>query len=134
MLVKVEKENMDHSEVEVIEDFGTGYFVPYQRALWDLFEKPQSSHSAKMISLLSTGIGTIKSQPFNHQNIHPKVLFSSLQWACVSTLFTGCRCLKTNDIVRNKMRSSAPQAHDVKGDPVDNPSLAFIEAVLTNEK
>ena len=46
---------MDHSEVEVIEDFGTGYFVPYQRALWDLFEKPQSSHSAKMISLLSTG-------------------------------------------------------------------------------
>ena len=55
MLAKVEKENMDHSEVEVIEDFGTGYFVPYQRALWDLFEKPQSSHSAKMISLLSTG-------------------------------------------------------------------------------
>ena len=47
---------MDHSEVEVIEDFGTGYFVPYQRALWDLFEKPQSSHSAKMISLLSTGM------------------------------------------------------------------------------
>ena len=55
MLAQVEKENMDHSEVEVIEDFGTGYFVPYQRALWDLFEKPQSSHSAKMISLLSTG-------------------------------------------------------------------------------
>ena len=46
---------MDHSEVEVVEDFGSGYFVPYQRALWDLFEKPQSSHCAKMISLLSTG-------------------------------------------------------------------------------
>ena len=47
---------MDHSEVEVVEDFGSGYFVPYQRALWDLFEKPQSSHCAKMISLLSTGL------------------------------------------------------------------------------
>ena len=46
---------MDHGEVEVVEDFGTDYFVPYQRALWDLFEKPQSSYSAKMISLLSTG-------------------------------------------------------------------------------
>ena len=63
MLAQVEKENMDHSEVEVIEDFGTGYFVPYQRALWDLFEKPQSSHSAKMISLLSTGRRNY-SQPF----------------------------------------------------------------------
>ena len=47
---------MDHSEVEVVEDFGSGYFVPYQRALWDLFEKPQSSHCAKMISLLSIGL------------------------------------------------------------------------------
>ena len=47
---------MDHSEVEVVEDFGAGYFVPYQRALWDLFEKPQSSHCAKLISLLSIGL------------------------------------------------------------------------------
>ena len=42
---------MDHSEVEVVEDFGAGYFVPYQRALWDLFEKPQSSAAAKIMSL-----------------------------------------------------------------------------------
>ena len=41
---------------------------------------------------------------------------------------------KTNDFVRNEMRSSVPQAHDVKGDPVDNPSLAFIEAVRYIEK
>ena len=56
ILGEVEKENMDHSEVEVVEDFGAGYFVPYQRALWDLFEKPQSSHCAKLISLLSIGL------------------------------------------------------------------------------
>ena len=37
----------------------------------------------------------------------------------------------TNDPdVRKEMRH-IPQAHDVKGDPVDNPSLAFIEAVCT---
>ena len=89
MLAQVEKENMDHSEVEVIEDFGTGYFVPYQRALWDLFEKPQSSHSAKMISLLSTGR---KNSSASIKISFIQVLCSSLLWACVSTLFTGCRC------------------------------------------
>ena len=40
---------------EVVEDFGDGYFAPYQKALWDLFEKPQSSFCAKLISLLSIG-------------------------------------------------------------------------------
>ena len=89
MLAQVEKENMDHSEVEVIEDFGTGYFVPYQRALWDLFEKPQSSHSAKMISLLSTGR---KNSSALIKKYFIQVLCSSQLWACVSTLFTGCRC------------------------------------------
>ena len=33
---------------EVEEDFGDGYFAPYQKALWDLFEKPQSSWPAKV--------------------------------------------------------------------------------------
>ena len=47
IIAEVEKENKDTTEVEVVEDFGDGYFVPYQRALWDLFEKPQSSHCAK---------------------------------------------------------------------------------------
>ena len=47
IMAEVEKENKDTTEVEVVEDFGEGYFVPYQRALWDLFEKPQSSHCAK---------------------------------------------------------------------------------------
>ena len=48
IIAEVEKETKDTSEVEVVEDFGEGYFVPYQRALWDLFEKPQSSHCAKV--------------------------------------------------------------------------------------
>ena len=93
ILGEVEKENMDHSEVEVIEDFGDGYFVPYQRALWDLFEKPQSSYCAKLISLLSIGL----------------VLISTVGM-----------CFNTFDWM---------QAKDVNGDPVDNPKLAFIEAV-----
>ena len=45
-----------------------GYFVPYQRALWDLFEKPQSSHCAKLISLLSTGISLIDINKFFNKN------------------------------------------------------------------
>ena len=32
---------------------GDGYFAPYQKALWDLFEKPQSSVPAKFISIVS---------------------------------------------------------------------------------
>ena len=47
---------------------------------------------------------------------------------CLNT-FHWMQVPRTNDFVRNEMRSSVPQAHDVKGDPVDNPSLAFIEAV-----
>ena len=84
MLVQVEKENMDHSEVEIVEDFGTGYFVPYQRALWDLFEKPQSSHSAKMISLLSTGR---KKGFFSlyQNNLHPGLVLISTVGMCLNT-------------------------------------------------
>ena len=43
-------------EEEEEEDFGTGYFVPYQKGLWDLFEKPQSSQFAKVVSLWSIGL------------------------------------------------------------------------------
>ena len=84
-LVKVEKENMDHSEVEVIEDFGTGYFVPYQRALWDLFEKPQSSHSAKMISLLSTGRLHNSSPMLSFMTSVPGLVLISTVGMCLNT-------------------------------------------------
>jgi len=54
---EIEKEKMGQGkEEEVVEDFGDGYFAQYQKALWDLFEKPQSSFCAKMISLLSIGL------------------------------------------------------------------------------
>ena len=53
---EIEKERMSMGgDDEVVEDFGDGYFAPYQKALWDLFEKPQSSFCAKLISLLSIG-------------------------------------------------------------------------------
>ena len=32
------------------------YFAKYQKALWDLFEKPQSSQAAKFASLFSIGL------------------------------------------------------------------------------
>ena len=31
------------------EYFGEGRFVPYQKALWDLFQKPQSGSAAKVV-------------------------------------------------------------------------------------
>ena len=40
-------------EVELEEGFGDGYFALYQKALWDLFEKPQSSLAAKVVSIVS---------------------------------------------------------------------------------
>ena len=50
---ELEKDRHMQAVEEVVEDFGEGYFAPYQRALWDLFEKPQSSLVAKLISILS---------------------------------------------------------------------------------
>jgi len=51
----VAKENIIEEE-ELVEDFGDGYFAPYQQALWDLFEKPQSSAAAKIMSLASVAV------------------------------------------------------------------------------
>lgn len=51
----VAKENIQEEE-ELVEDFGDGYFAPYQQALWDLFEKPQSSAAAKIMSLASVAV------------------------------------------------------------------------------
>ena len=57
ILEEVEKEKLVGAvEEEVDEDFGSGYFAKYQKALWDLFEKPQSSQAAKFASLFSIGL------------------------------------------------------------------------------
>ena len=53
IIAEVEKDRHMQAVEEIIEDFGDGYFAPYQKALWDLFEKPQSSLFAKVISILS---------------------------------------------------------------------------------
>lgn len=55
ILTEVAKENAQEEE-EVQEDFGEGYFVPYQQALWDLLQKPQSSLPAKIMSLVSVAV------------------------------------------------------------------------------
>ena len=55
-LAEVEKEKNIEGEEEVEEDFGDGHFAQYQKGLWDLFEKPQSSFGAKIISLWSIGL------------------------------------------------------------------------------
>merc|ERR1719385_96485 len=36
------------------EDFGTGKFAKYQKMMWDLIEKPDTSRAAQIISVLST--------------------------------------------------------------------------------
>ena len=58
LLTNVEKDNakLGGDVEEEVEDFGDGYFARYQQALWDLFEKPQSSLSAKILSLVSISI------------------------------------------------------------------------------
>jgi potassium voltage-gated channel Shab-related subfamily B protein 2 len=58
ILTNIEKDNavMGGGDEEIEEDFGDGYFAPYQKAMWDLFEKPQSSFSAKVLSLISISL------------------------------------------------------------------------------
>ena len=89
---EVAKMNQKEEEEEP-EDFGEGYFVPYQRALWDLLQKPQSSLPAKIMSLTSV-----------------TVVLVSLCCMCINT-FPEMLVLDAND------------------DPVDNPKLAFLEAL-----
>ena len=36
------------------EDFGSGKFAKYQKAMWDLMEKPDTSRAPQIISVLST--------------------------------------------------------------------------------
>ena len=52
---EVAKENAVEEE-EIPEYYGEGYFVPYQQALHDLLQKPQSSLAAKIMSLVSVGV------------------------------------------------------------------------------
>ena len=93
VIAEAAKETQTMGEEEEEEDFGDGYFVKYQKCLWDLFEKPQSSLPAKILSLVSITLVLI-----------------SLVAMCLNT-FTWL------------------QAQDVNGDAVDNPYLAFIEAI-----
>ena len=52
----VERERKNQPELEELEDFGVGYFARYQKQLWDLFEKPQSSLAAKIVSIVSVSL------------------------------------------------------------------------------
>ena len=40
-------------EVEETETFGRGRFARYQKCIWDLMEKPESSLAAKIVSIIS---------------------------------------------------------------------------------
>jgi len=93
ILCEVSKEMVGEEPEEEPEDFGDGYFARYQKGLWDLFEKPQSSAAAKAMSLVSVGI-----------------VLASLCGMCINTF-------------------PWMQVQDIKGEPVDNPKLAFMEAV-----
>ena len=58
ILTNIEKANatLGGETEEVVEDFGDGYFASYQQGLWDLFEKPETSFAAKVLSLVSIGL------------------------------------------------------------------------------
>ena len=56
LLDEIEKQKNLQPEVEEVEDFGSGYFARYQKDLWDLFEKPQSSQAAKVVSIWSVSL------------------------------------------------------------------------------
>ncbi len=64
ILAEVAKEKLLDDVEEEEEDFGTGYFVPYQKALWDLFEKPQSGLAAKIVSLWSISLVLVSTLGF----------------------------------------------------------------------
>ena len=56
LLDEIEKQKHLQPEAEEVEDFGSGYFARYQKDLWDLFEKPQSSQAAKVVSIMSVSL------------------------------------------------------------------------------
>ena len=45
LVIMIVTEYQGHNQEEY---FGEGAFVPYQKALWDLFEKPQGGIAAKV--------------------------------------------------------------------------------------
>merc|ERR1719242_1891494 len=54
LVVEEMEETTAKLEMDVEEDFGTGRFVKYQKMMWDLIEKPDTSRAAQVISVLST--------------------------------------------------------------------------------
>ena len=54
LVVEEMEETAAKLEVDDEEDFGTGMFAKYQKQMWDLIEKPDTSPAAQVISVLST--------------------------------------------------------------------------------
>ena len=53
LVVEEMEETAAKLEVDDEEDFGTGMFAKYQKQMWDLIEKPDTSPAAQVISVLS---------------------------------------------------------------------------------
>ena len=54
---EIAKEKAFAANDEEVDEFEKGRFSKYQRCLWDLMEKPQSSVPAKVLSLISISLG-----------------------------------------------------------------------------
>ena len=54
---EIAKEKAFAANDEDVDEFEKGRFSKYQRCLWDLMEKPQSSVPAKVLSLISISLG-----------------------------------------------------------------------------
>ena len=110
----MEKAKKQAPDVELEEDFGEGFFAQYQAALWDLFEKPQSSLAAKVVSIVSVSSVLISTLG---------MCFNTFEWMQIkgktpeysNVPLVGANCLFY-------------LLTDINGEPCDNPKLALVEA------
>ena len=63
---EIAKEKAFAANDEEVDEFEKGRFSKYQRCLWDLMEKPQSSVPAKVLSLISITLGRREDEKGGH--------------------------------------------------------------------
>ena len=109
MNVKLNKDFIkDCSTQDDEEDFGTGKFAKYQKIMWDLIEKPDTSTAASVISVMST--------------VFVAVSIVGMTISTLPSLQYEVRQLSVKTFLSN-------YSQDAKGNPVENPGLAMVETV-----
>ena len=109
-LIVTEMERTAHQlEVEETETFGRGRFARYQKCVWDLMEKPESSMAAKIVSIISMSF-----------------VFVSIVGMVISTL----PALQYKVICRSAgLTLTPPLLQAADGTLIENPWLGMIETI-----